>query len=444
MTTAEWLAAQVTDLSAEEVTEPTFHAARRCLIDALGCAAAGHNEPAVRSALQWARQTYATGPSTVWFAEDSLTPVGAAFVNATAASILDLDDGHRAAAGHPGAAIIPAALAQGQAQGASLRDILLAIIVGYEAGVRCAVLRTQAAQATVATGRWSAVGVAATVAKLRGFDGERTRHALTIAEAHAPNLLAADHSGFQGGYIKEGIPWSVVAGFAAADLAGHGFKGYDASFSNPAMYRGRAPGDDPKRLLIETTYYKRYACCRWTHSAVDAAIELNAGRPPTARIDRIVIETFERAFSLPNHVQPADVISAQFSLPFVVAAGLVRGSHALMPMDAVMLSDPEIIGLAERIQITVDDELERMFPAKVPARVRIEWSDGSRELLVVSPLGDHDHPLSDRALMEKALHLANCNGVETLSTALLEEILAGESRAETVLQALRSEEKESA
>ncbi|RYY72747.1 MAG: MmgE/PrpD family protein, partial [Comamonadaceae bacterium] len=180
--TAGWLAARVAGLQAADVPASTFEAARRCLVDVLGCAAAGRAEPAVRAAHRWATETYAGGTSSVWFDGARLTPVAAAFVNASAASILDLDDGHRAAAGHPGAAIIPAALAVGQALGASMENILLAIIAGYEAGVGCASLRTPAAQANVATGRWSAIGVAAAVARLRGYDVERTRHALTVAE----------------------------------------------------------------------------------------------------------------------------------------------------------------------------------------------------------------------------------------------------------------------
>ncbi len=435
-TAAGWLAARVADLQACNVPASAFNAARRCLVDVLGCAAAGRAEPAVRIAQQWAGQVYAKGESAVWFDDARLSPVAAAFVNASAASILDLDDGHRAAAGHPGAAIIPAALAVGQAQGASMQDILLAIIAGYEAGVDCARLRTPAAQANVATGRWSAIGVAAAIAKLRGYDVERMRHAMTVAEAHAPNLLAADHSGFQGGHVKEGIPWSVVAGFAAADLAGHGFRGYDASFSNPGVYRARPDCDEPQRFLIETTYFKRYACCRWTHSAVDAAIALKARLPADARIESIAIETFVRAATLPNHSQPKDVIAAQFSLPFVVAAAMVRGADALLPLDPRLLSDAEVVRVASGIEVRVDDALDAMFPAKVPARVRIATADGAFEELVVSPLGDWDHPISGQALAAKALHLAGRGGRELLAPLLLEGLLVGAVPPEALFAAL--------
>ncbi|MDB5940771.1 MAG: 2-methylcitrate dehydratase PrpD [Ramlibacter sp.] len=435
-TTADWLAARLAGLQARDVPPSAFHAARRCLVDVLGCAAAGRAEPAVRTAQEWAGQVYASGTSAAWFAHAHFSPVAAAFVNASAASILDLDDGHRAAAGHPGAAIIPAALAVGQALGASMEDILLAIIAGYEAGVGCADLRTPAARANVATGRWSAIGVAAAVAKLNGHDVERTRHALTVAEAHAPNLLAADHSGFQGGHVKEGIPWSVVAGFGAADLAGLGFKGYDASLSNPGVYGERPAGAGSERFLIETTYFKRYACCRWTHSAVDAAVDLMQRVPADARVESVVIETFARAATLPNHAQPADVISAQFSLPFVVAAAVVHGADALLPLDPRLLRDEAVVRLARNIEVRVDPALDAMFPAKVPARVRIATSHGASEQLVVSPLGDWDHPMSDEALVAKALHLAGRGESALVPASLLRGLLTGDVAPATLFAAL--------
>jgi 2-methylcitrate dehydratase PrpD len=443
-TTAEWLAERLAGLQAGQVPATALHAVRRCLVDVLGCAAAGRSEPAVQVAGRWAEQAYARGPSSTWFGEASLSPVAAGFVNASAASILDLDDGHRAAAGHPGAAIIPAVIAAGQAQGASMQQIQLAIIAGYEAGVGCASLRTAAAQATVATGRWSTIGVAAALAKLKGFDAERIRHALTVADAHAPNLLAADHSGFQGGHVKEGIPWSVIAGFAATELAGHGFRGYDASFSNPSVYRERVAGDQPAHLLIESTYFKRYACCRWTHSAIDAAVELKAQLPAGGTVDSIVIETFARAATLPNHARPKDVISAQFSLPFVVAAAVIHGADALLPLDPTLLSDAEVIRLAQRIEVKVDPMLDAMFPAKVPARVRIVSSAGSPQQLVVSPLGDWDHPLSDRALIDKAVHLASRGGRPLLPAPMLQGLLEDSIPAEVLCEALREGARESA
>lgn len=420
---AERLADRIVSLKAEDVPAASFYAARRCLVDALGCAAAGRTQSVVALAGSWVERTYANGCSSIWFGERRSSPTGAAFVNATAASILDLDDGHRTALGHPGAAIIPAVLAQGQEQGSTLQDMLLAIVAGYQVGIECAGMRSAAAQATVATGRWSAIGVAAALAKLRGFDVEHASHALTIAESHAPNLLAADYSGFQGGHVKEGIPWSVLTGFAATELSGSGFRGYWKCFSNPGMYRDwEETAAQCPRLFIDTVYFKRYACCRWTHSAVDAAIELAARLPSGTQIQSISIETFARAATLPNQAQPKDLISAQFSVPFAVAVALTHGAAALLPMNPCLLSDLPVRRLAQNINVKVDIELDRMYPNKAPARVRIDSAQGSLETVVVSPVGDYDNPLSDEALIAKAMRLAGQDR-PSLSRTSLEGLL---------------------
>jgi 2-methylcitrate dehydratase PrpD len=412
----------------EDLQASTRHAARRCIVDVLGCAASGRHERAVLASTAWAKAVHGQGDSSVWFGRDRLAPVGAAFVNACAASILDLDDGHRVAAGHPGAAIIPAVMAAAQARNASMEDILLAIVAGYEAGVVCARLRSPAAQATVATGRWSTIGVAAALARLMRLDEERTRHALTIAESHAPNLLAADYSGFQGGHVKEGIPWSVVSGFAAAELAANGFLGYDQSFSNPAMYRAVAHEENTGRPLIESTYFKRYACCRWIHSAIDAALQLRAQVPADDAVRAISVETFARAATLPNLHSPRDLIAAQFSVPFMLAAAWLLGDGALLPMGEEVLSDDRVADLARRITVSVVPEFDRMYPLKVPARVTVESSRGKAQATVISPLGDHDNPLQDEALVAKAIHLARRAGV-ALPKGLLEGVVAGDVKA---------------
>jgi 2-methylcitrate dehydratase PrpD len=428
MTTLETLAEALLRLELNQLPESTRHAASRCLLDALACAAAGRRHPAVRHARAWAERTFRPGPATIWFEGLSLAPIGAGFVNAYAASILDLDDGHRGAAGHPGAAIVPAVIAsaEGLGQGVALGEVLLAIVCGYEAGVRIAQARSwdQPARATVATGRWSAAGVAAAVGKLHRLDPERLADAIAIAEAQAPNLLAADHSGFMGGDTKEGIPWSLLAGIAAVDQAALGLKGYRAALDNPAVYvPGAAIGSFGTRYLVESTYFKLYGCCRWTHSAIDAVLEMRRESIPPERVDRIEIATFQRALSLQNLTRPMDLIAAQFSLPFGVAAALVAGPEALLPLTTNLLTCPDILQLAERIHLALDPALDACFPAQVAARVTLIAGAQRLEREVRVPLGDAANPLPDERLIQKAVTLFDESRSEGEVRALAEQLL---------------------
>ena len=258
----------------------------------------------------------------------------------------------------------------------------------------------------MATGRWSAAGVAAAVGKLRRLGPKPLAAAIAIAEAQAPNLLAADHSGFTGGDTKEGIPWSVLAGIAAVDQAALGLQGYRAALDNPDMYvPGAAALDFGTSFLVETTYFKLYGCCRWTHSAIDAILEMRRGGVEPHRVDTITIATFQRALNLKNMTRPTDVIAAQFSLPFGVAVALVEGPEALLLLNPSLLTRRDVIQVAERIHLELDHELDAYFPAQVGARVTLLAGTEKLEREVRFPRGDPANPLSDEGLIRKSVTL---------------------------------------
>lgn len=435
MQTAEKLAVVLESLTIADISESARHSARRCLYDIIACAAAGQSHPAVEAARRFASSWFCAGTASVWFRDSTLSASAAAFVNAYAASILDLDDGHRAAAGHPGAAVIPSVLAAAEYCGASLDDVLLAIVCGYEAGVRVAKSRDPSRLMSVATGRWSAIAVAAAVAKLRNLSAEKMAHAIAIAESCAPNLLAADHSGFMGGDVKEGIPWSVLAGMAAADQAELGLRGYLGSLDNPDIYRSELIGMDVgKELLIETTYFKEFSCCRWTHSAIEAISEMRRAGLDGALVEEVEISTFQRALSLKNHASPPDLIAAQFSLPFVVAVAIVDGEDALKPLSEQTLGRPDIVRVAKKIRMAVDRQLDACFPAQIPARVRVRTPSRSFEKEVRAPLGDPVNPLSDSRLVEKSIKLCSQLRREHQVRRLAAHIFEEEIRVETRTQ----------
>ncbi len=104
--------------------------AASCVLDVLGSAAAGHAAPAVAGLREVARSAFGTGDAAVWFSGARLTAPGAVFCNSAAASALDLDDGNRSARGHPGAAVIPAALAAAAEVEASADDFVAAVVGG--------------------------------------------------------------------------------------------------------------------------------------------------------------------------------------------------------------------------------------------------------------------------------------------------------------------------
>src|SRR5690606_28175964 len=109
--------------------------------DLLAAASAGISSPLAQTALRAGRKLYGNGGTAVWFTEDRLSWLGAAYVNSSAASALDIDDGHRGACGHAGAGVIPAVLALAENGDYDGRAIIDAIIVGYEVALRVASAR---------------------------------------------------------------------------------------------------------------------------------------------------------------------------------------------------------------------------------------------------------------------------------------------------------------
>src|SRR5438105_10635388 len=140
------------------------------MLDQVGMAAAAYGYEAARATRLCARETYAQGSASIWFSGESAHPVGAALANSTAGCLLDGDDGHRAAVGHPGASIVPAAVAEAEAIGAEMDALLGAVVVGYEVSCRIGAARRWELVDAYATGHWCGYGAAATVAWLRQSD----------------------------------------------------------------------------------------------------------------------------------------------------------------------------------------------------------------------------------------------------------------------------------
>lgn len=381
----------------------TSRFARAAIFDLTIAAAAGFDARGARAARTAARASWGAGSAPVWFAGHALSVPGAAFANSAAASMLDLDDGHRAAAGHPGASIIPAVLATAAACAASDDRILTAIALGYEVAVRVAASRDFAALTTMVSGPWVGQGAAAAAAWLRGLDAATTAQAIAIAGASAPNLAAIAYSRVMGNHLKEGIPWATATGLAAVDLAAAGFTGPTDLLDNDVLFNGNRLLDGlGTQWAIEGIYFKPYSCCRWAHAAIDATLALRAehgaGR---VRAGRIAVHTFGWAARLNNEPTPRTLESAQYSVPFCVALAAIRGGEPLVRLTEDTLGDRDVVALAERIDIVVDPEFDAMFPAAVPARVVIESGQWRYEKTVLAPLGEPTNPLDWSALEQK-------------------------------------------
>ncbi len=392
---ASQIATYVYNARKQAVPELARQAAYRCILDLLGAALAGVNEKAVIATRRAAASMMGQGAVPIWFSGVQSSAVGAAWANSAAASILDIDDGHRLARGHPGAAVIPTAFAVAQETGASLERIISAIVIGYEVGITIAAARLVYGN----TGTWSAYAVVATAAALKDTTPDVVEHALAIAGESAPNQNFASAVSQipppEGSDVKEGIPWSVVTGLMSLGLAEGGHTGPRNILDSGNHYRFKPDLKLGTDLHICRTYHKLYACCRHVHSPLDAlsATMAECGIRG-ADIDAVEVETYGAALRISNKVDPENLTDVQYSIPYCMALVALNGSEILLPLTSASLAREGVRALAQKISLHQRQDFDASFPAKTLARVVI-FSGGKQYVSGITvPKGEADNPLT--------------------------------------------------
>jgi 2-methylcitrate dehydratase PrpD len=154
--------------------------------------------------------------------------------------------------------------------------------------------------------------------------------------------------------------------------------------------------------------FKNHACCGHTFAAIDGALELKARLQPAARdIARVHVATYRTALDVAGNRDASTPAQAKFSLAYVVAHALAHGSVRLGAFAPERLADPALRSLMERVEISVDPDLDAGFPGRRAARVSVALVDGrSESWLQPTRKGDPDAPLSDADLEAKFHELA--------------------------------------
>lgn len=403
MSATSKLVSFVCQLDPDALPAAVLDQAVRCILDLVGVAIAGTPTPMAQISARFAHEQFATGNATVIGSGKPLTVTGATWVNGAYASALDMDDGHRTAMGHPGASVIPAALAIAEGAGASGKEFLAALVAGYEVAVRASFARVPWYKDKMySSGIWGVFGATAAAGKLLKFDSATLQSALGIAGSHGsfpPGGLQANHA-----MVKEAIAWSGMAGVSAAVLAQQNFLGpadfldYSGRWDTSALVAGLG---DPGQTAILETYFKPYAVCRWSHPAVDGVLELkHRHQLRIEEIETIDVATFWEVTRLAND-QPSNTIAAQFSVQFALAVALIYDRIGPAEVSDAHIRDPAILSLARKVRVIVDDTLSRQFPAKTMARVTIHTQREDYGTTVEYPRGNPENPLSHAELEGK-------------------------------------------
>ncbi len=414
--TAE-LAAFAAGIALDRLPAEVVDRARFLLLDLVGnIVRARHDAESTASFLAAVRAMGMTGGSAGVFGDAGrYTPAGAAFLNGALAHSLDFDDTHAAGSLHPGAPVIPAALAAGEMAGASGAEVLAAIIAGYEITCRMALALPakdhydRGFHPTATCGAFGAAGAAARVFRLPA--GQVAGALGTVLSQCAGSLQFL----VNGAWTKRfQVGWAACNGLMAATLVREGFKGAaEAIEGRHGFLHAYAPDPRPERAVqglgaefeLMATAVKPYPSCRYGHAGIDAAIALRAEHGLAPEEIEAVVLGLPRAGILligepaDKKADPRNVVDGQFSGPYVIACALATGRMGWD--DYRLLHDPTVRSLMLKVRCVFDPEIEAEFPANMSGKLTVRARGQSLSRKVVVPKGEPANFLTEQELRAK-------------------------------------------
>jgi len=365
-------------------------------------------------------------------------PMLAALANGTAGVALEMDEGSRWGGGHPAIHVLPATLAVAEELGVDGPRFIEALVAGYEVTSRLGGA-SQVRPNVHSHGTWGTAGAAVAVARLHGHDTAAVRTVINLATSMSP--ANSWQPCFEGATIRNLYPGrSNLQGILAVHVLGCGYTAvHDAPsdlygtilgerFDRDAVVDGVSADDRVTMYRIERNYFKFHACCLYNHPVLDAVQSLVHAEGVAAHdVQRIRVTSLPFVTRMADPA-PANMLAAKFSVPYAVAAAIVKGTTDVSAFQDAVREDPRVRQLAARVELTPDETMSfRGDPARPIARVSVELSGGrvvAREAAVVH--GDAANPRPADELEAKFRQLAS----EALDAARVDQVVETVARLE--------------
>ena len=426
------LADFVTETKLGNLEESTVTAAKNVVLDTIGAILAGSRLSENAGFANLVLGMGNGGNATLFGHAGAVQPMMATLVNATAGVALEMDEGSRLGGGHPSIHVTPGAIAMAEERKCTGAELLESVIVGYEVTSRIG-SGTSVKDVVHSHGTWGTAGTAAATARILGFDAQETRAAISMAASMSPANTWTPC--LEGATVRNLYPGrSGFQGILAAQLVQCGFTSlrdgpsdlYESllggGFNTEAVVAGLG---EPGAYRIQNNYFKFHACCLYNHPALDAVESLLRQEEFTATdVSRVQIEAPPLALIMADP-EPDNMLAAKFSIPYAVAAMLVRGNANVTAFYPDQVANPQIRELAGVVEVAADSEMSLRRYDYPSARVAVSLKDGRRlEQSVTAQRGDYRNPVTRDELLAKFRFLAT----ETL----------GESRTSQVIDAVGS------
>jgi 2-methylcitrate dehydratase PrpD len=403
-----------------ELAESTVEHAKQALLDCIGLAIRARFESETSAAVHRAVCALApAGTSTAIGYGPQFAPHFAALLNGCNIHVLDFDDTHERSSLHPGAPVIAAALATGEASHASGARLIAAIVAGYDVTIRIGLgldPNAHYARGFHPTATAGVFGATAAIAHLSTASVQTLEAAFGINLSQAAGSLQFSIDGAQTKPVQVGF--AAQNAIIAWGLAQAGVRGPSAALEGRSgLIQSYSDGADPAHVFggwdgtheIERTAFKPYPCCRYMHAAIDTLAALRnefALEPSSVERVRIGLPPAGRrlcAVPAAPKRRPASIVDAQFSMYYAAAATLARGS--VRWDDYATRDDARIAELSDRVEVVEDPEVDALVPA-MAASVEIDAGALRLRRLSAAPRGEPHDPLSWDELIAKFNELA--------------------------------------
>ena len=409
------LATEALNIRPSDLTVADRSQLQNLILDHLGCCYRGAHVPWGVKMREWAHSEGSIGNAPLLGDNIRTSVANAAFVNATAAHGLELDDTHDESISHPGAAVIATALATAIAEESNADKMLAAIAAGYEVVARVGAA-TNAAHVVEhgfhPTSLFAGFGAAATAASLHDFSVSNLQRAwgLMLSMAGGSMQFSQERTGTTVKRLHGGL--AALHGVLAINLVRLGIHGPEHAFDGrygllnifggdtKASRLSRSHRDAPE---IHRISFKLYPCCRFFHSTLDAlALVTDEFTIDPDSIIRFTVGGPEVLST--QHVvrRPESEMAAQYSLPFALGAAMTFGPKSVDGYVASVLGDSRILKIADRVTVISDDSLQAQYPEHFGSWLEIELADGSKcREQVIDSVGTPANPVSSEDLIDK-------------------------------------------
>jgi len=368
---SERLVRYAAELNFERLPGEVVDETKKFILDTIGVGLAGAKQPGCQEVVEVAK-TWSSNPagSTIIFYDHKVGPPDAAFANSVLMHALDFDDTLDSSAMHTHVSSLPAALALAEAQKkATGKDLIAAVCLGVDITCRIASAITTPLS-WIRTATCGSFGAAAAAAKILNLDEKAILAALGVVYSQtAGNAQCL----VDGGLVKRMQPgFSARSAVLSAALASKGVTGavnmFQGEYGFYNLYeRGkvkpeRVTEDLGNHFGVMDLSIKPYPCCRMTHAAIDAALELTGSHA----IDPEGIKEIEVSASkmvsdmvgAPFQIRENPQVDAQFSIPYTVAVALRNGSVLLSDfIPETITGSKSTLELARKVNVVVDPAL---------------------------------------------------------------------------------------